>query len=101
MGFFDLGSAQEQQQQLQQQQNFSLKPMIAGSYRSITSQLGQFIDKFLRSVIQRSTQPTALANGADFLRKFDQYTTDGKHRLRPTTLFGTIKILNFHTLVPN
>ncbi len=75
--------------------------MIGGSQRSITSQLAQFLDKLLRPVIQRNAKPTTFVNGADFLRKFNQYITDGKHHLHPTTLFATIKIPNFNTLVPH
>jgi hypothetical protein len=66
----------------------------------MTFRLGQFLDKLLRPIIQDHRKATTFVNGADFIQKFNYYT-EGKHRLRPTTIFATIKILNFNTMVPH
>jgi len=50
--------------------------------------------------MQCHTNSTTFLNGADFIRKLNHYT-EIKHRLRPTTIFATIKIPNFHTMVPH
>jgi hypothetical protein len=41
---------------------------------------------------------TQLMNEGDFIQKLHSYTYQ-QHRLQPTTLFATLKMTNFHTLV--
>jgi len=65
---------------------------------SITSRLDQFLDRFLRPIVEGKLQSTTFANGADFIRKINQYSKE-ERRLRPTTIFTTIEISNFHTMV--
>jgi len=67
---------------------------------SATSRLNHFLDKLLRPVIERQAQWTTFKNGADFIRKLNQYTEE-KHRLRSTTIFTIINIMNFHTMAPH
>ncbi len=71
------------------------------SQGSTTSRLAQFLDKLLRPVFQRQAASTTFANGADFIRKLNQYTEEKHHGLQPTTIFTTIKIPNFNTIVPH
>lgn len=50
--------------------------------------------------MERHVQSTTFANGADFIRKIKQYSNE-ESRLRPTTIFTTIEISNFYTMVPH
>lgn len=69
--------------------------MIA--HRSATSNIAQYLDGLLRPIVQRSIYSTRFANGADFMRKFHQYGYM-ERRLRPHTLFVSMKILHFDTI---
>lgn len=55
------------------------------------------MDDLLRPVIERQTESIAFSNGADFIRKLNQYT-DEEHRLHSRTIFTTINIPNYHTM---
>ena len=74
-----------------------MKPVVA-SQSSMTSRLARFLDKLLRPVIERQAQATTVRNGADFLRKFNEYI-EPKHRFQPGTYFITINISNWSTMV--
>jgi len=67
---------------------------------SATSRLAYFLDKLLRPVLERQAQWTTFMNGADFIRKLNQYTEE-KHRLRSSTIFIIINIMNFNTIAPH
>lgn len=69
--------------------------------RSATSRLGQYLDQLLRPTVHRHMEYTTFLNGADFIRKLNEYTTDKKHRIRPTTIFASISISNFNAIVPH
>jgi hypothetical protein len=68
------------------------------SQHSITSRLDQFLDRLLRPIVEGKLQSTAFANGADFIRKINQYSKE-ERRLRPSTIFTTMEISNFYTMV--
>ncbi len=42
---------------------------------------------------------TRFINECDFMRKLLDYTNNKENHLHPTTLFATIKITNFHTMI--
>ncbi|CAF2260260.1 unnamed protein product [Rotaria magnacalcarata] len=83
-----------------QKNHLSVKPIVV-MQRSATSRLGQFLDQLLRPTVHRHMEYTTFRNGADFIRKLNEYTTDKEHRIRPTTIFASISISNFHAIVPH
>ncbi|CAF4455542.1 unnamed protein product [Rotaria socialis] len=83
-----------------QKNNLSVKPIVV-TQRSATSRLGQFLDQLLRPTAHRHMEYTTFLNGADFIRKLNEYTTDKEHCIRPTTIFASISISNFHAIVPH
>ncbi|CAF1602325.1 unnamed protein product [Rotaria magnacalcarata] len=83
-----------------QKNNLSVKPIVV-MQRSATSRLGQFLDQLLRPTVHRHMEYTTFLNGADFIRKLNEYTTDKEHRIRSTTIFASISISNFHAIVPH
>jgi hypothetical protein len=68
------------------------------SQHSITSRLATFLDRLLRPIVEGKLKSTTFTNGADFIRKINQYSKE-ERRLRPTTIFTTMEISNFYTMV--
>ncbi|CAM4946829.1 unnamed protein product [Rotaria socialis] len=83
----------------QRENNLLLQPVIA-SQKSATSRLASYLEQSLRPMIQAFISSNIFRNGTDFIQKLNQYFEDdnGK-RLRSTTKFVTIKILNFPHMV--
>ncbi len=72
-------------------------PYIA-SQHSATSKIGKYLNRLLRPFVERVTKPKTFHNEFDFIEKLHYYTYM-KDRLRPTTLFCTIRIKNFYSMV--
>lgn len=70
---------------------------IVITHQSVTSKMASYLDSLLRPIVQRSMYSTNFIHGADFMKKLYQYSTI-ERRLRPQTLFVTIKILHFNAL---
>lgn len=67
------------------------------SYQSATWKIGKFLNQLLRAFVDETLQSTAFRDEIDFIKKLSHYAYV-QNRLRPTTLFCTIKISNFYTL---
>ena len=65
--------------------------------QSMTSKLDKYVTRLLRSFVIQRTQTVTLRDEADFIQKLYDYTYT-QHRLKPTTLFCSIKITNYSTL---
>ena len=62
-----------------------------------TWKIGHFINNILQPFVTKILQPTLFRDEVDLIRKLNQYAQK-EHRLRPTTLFCSLKITNFYTL---
>ncbi|CAF1515850.1 unnamed protein product [Rotaria magnacalcarata] len=83
----------------QRENNLLLQPVIT-TRKSATSRLASYLEQSLRPMIQAFISSNIFRNGTDFIRKLNQYfEDDNEKRLRPTTKFVTIKILNFPHMV--
>jgi hypothetical protein len=71
---------------------------MISTHHSATSKLAQYLKQLLRPFISRHMNQIIFANEADFIEKLYLYTNQ-EHHLHPTTLFVTIKITNFHTMM--
>lgn len=67
------------------------------SKQSATWKIGQFINRILRPYADRILQLITFRDEFDFIQKLNHYVSQ-ERRLRPTTLFCSIKITNFSTL---
>ncbi|CAF4567441.1 unnamed protein product [Rotaria sp. Silwood2] len=76
--------------------DITLVPIIT-SKQSATWKIGKYLNQLLRPFADEKLHSTTFYNDADFIRKFNHYANT-EHRLRPTTLFCTIKISNFYTM---
>lgn len=73
-----------------------LVPIVI-AHRSQTSKMALYLDSLLQPIVQRSMYSTNFIDGADFMRKLYQYGYM-ERRLRPQTVFVTMKILHFDAL---
>ncbi|CAF4595695.1 unnamed protein product, partial [Rotaria sp. Silwood2] len=71
--------------------------LIITSKQSATSKIDKYLNKLLRPLADEKLYSTTFCDEADFIRKFNHYANI-EHRLRPTTLFCTIKISNYYTM---
>ncbi|CAF4561267.1 unnamed protein product [Rotaria sp. Silwood2] len=83
---------------ISQKDDLFVQPVVVTQH-SATARLAHFLDQLLRPVVERQLASTTFVNGADFIRKLNDYIEQPQHRLRPTTQFVTIKISNFYTMV--
>ena len=74
----------------------SVIPIIVSKHGP-TWKIGHFINDILQPFVTKILQPTLFRDEVDLIRKLNQYTQK-EHRLRPTTLFCSLKITNFYTL---
>ena len=71
---------------------------MISAHHSVTSKIAHFLYRLLRPCISNIIEATIFMNESDFIQKLNHYChTD--HHLHPTTIFTTIKITNFHTMV--
>ena len=75
----------------------SVKPMISAQYGA-TARLARFVHQLLGPVIDRAMNRTAVRSDAHAIQRLNTWCHD-EHRLHPTTLFATVTITNFHTMV--
>ncbi|CAF4086121.1 unnamed protein product [Rotaria sordida] len=77
--------------------DLSVQPVVIAQYTE-TTRLAHFLDQLLRPVVQRELELITFKNGADFIRKFNNYieVDEKKNRLRPTTNFIVVTISNFY-----
>ena len=73
----------------------SVIPVIVSKHGP-TWNIGHFINDMLQPFVTKILQPTSLRDEVDLIRKLNQYAQK-EHRLRPTTVFYSIKITNFYT----
>lgn len=71
-------------------------PLIT-SRHSATWKIGEFLNELLRPFVDKILQTTTFCDEIDFIQKLNHYVYR-QQRLRPRTLFCTIKITNFYTL---
>ncbi|CAF4090589.1 unnamed protein product [Rotaria sordida] len=76
--------------------DISLVPIIT-SRSSATWEIGKYLNQLLQPFTDKILHSTTFADEIDFIRKLNHYANT-ERRLRPTTLFCTIKITNFYTL---
>ncbi|CAF1285263.1 unnamed protein product [Rotaria sp. Silwood1] len=74
----------------------SLVPIVTSQY-STTWKIAKYLNKLLRPYANGVLRSTSFTDETDFIRKLYRYATI-ERRLRPSTLFCTIKITNFCTL---
>ncbi|CAF4263230.1 unnamed protein product, partial [Rotaria sordida] len=73
-----------------------LLPFII-SQHSVTSKIGKYLNRLLRPFADNIMKSTTFRHEADLIKKLNHYASM-EHRLNSTTLFCTIKILNFNVL---
>ncbi|CAF3104674.1 unnamed protein product [Rotaria sp. Silwood2] len=76
--------------------DITLVPMITSQY-SATWKLAKYLNRLIRPFADEVLCSTSFTDETDFIRKFNHYVNT-ERRLRPTTLFCSIKITNFYTL---
>ncbi|CAF1279138.1 unnamed protein product [Rotaria sordida] len=76
--------------------DISLVPIITSRF-SATWKIGKYLNQLLQPFTDKILHSTTFVDEIDFIRKLNHYVNT-EHRLRPTTLFCTIKITNFYTL---
>ncbi|CAF3995631.1 unnamed protein product [Rotaria sordida] len=81
---------------ISKENDISLVPIIT-SRSSATWKIGKYLNQLLQPFADKNLHSTTFADGTDFIRKLNHYANT-ERRLRPTTLFCTIKITNFYTL---
>ncbi|CAF4309896.1 unnamed protein product [Rotaria sp. Silwood2] len=74
----------------------SLLPIVTSQY-SATWKIAKYLNKLLRPYVDGVLRSTAFTDETDFIRKLYRYAAI-ERRLRPSTIFCTIKITNFCTL---
>ncbi|CAM2711106.1 unnamed protein product [Rotaria socialis] len=74
----------------------SLVPYIT-SQHSATWRIGKYLNELLRPFVDKNLSTTTFRDEPDFMRKLNDYVYVERH-LRATTLFCTIKIINYYTL---
>ncbi|CAF5080391.1 unnamed protein product [Rotaria sp. Silwood1] len=74
----------------------SLVPIVTSQY-STTWKMAKYLNKLLRPYADGVLRSTSFTDETDFIRKLYRYAII-ERRLRPSTLFCTIKITNFCTL---
>ncbi|CAF2819302.1 unnamed protein product [Rotaria sp. Silwood2] len=74
----------------------SLVPIVTGQY-SATWKIAKYLNQLLRPFADGILRSTTFAEETDFIQQLNRYATT-ERRLRPTTLFCSIKITNFYTL---
>ncbi|CAF1319698.1 unnamed protein product [Rotaria sordida] len=70
---------------------------VITSRSSTTWKIGKYLNQLLQPFTDKILHSTTFADETDFIRKLNHYANT-ERRLRPTTLFCTIKITNFYTL---
>ncbi|CAF4958577.1 unnamed protein product [Rotaria sp. Silwood1] len=81
---------------LSNEKGMSLVPMVTSEY-SATWKIAKYLNQLLRPFADGVLRSTTFVNETDFIRQLNRYGTT-ERRLRPTTLFCSIKITNFYTL---
>ncbi|CAF1295590.1 unnamed protein product [Rotaria sp. Silwood1] len=81
---------------LSNEKGMSLVPMVTSEY-SATWKIAKYLNQLLRPFADGVLRSTTFVNETDFIRQLNRYATT-ERRLRPTTLFCSIKITNFYTL---
>ncbi|CAF2924731.1 unnamed protein product [Rotaria sp. Silwood2] len=76
----------------------SVQPIVVTQH-SATVRLAHFLDQLLRPIIQRQLESLTFENGADFIRKLNNYIEQPGYHLRSTTNFVTITISIFYSIV--
>ncbi|CAF2806208.1 unnamed protein product [Rotaria sp. Silwood2] len=74
----------------------SLVPTVTSQY-SATWKIAKYLNKLLRPYADGVLRSTSFTDETDFIRKLYRFA-NVEHRLRPSTLFCTIKITNFFAL---
>ncbi|CAF4438602.1 unnamed protein product [Rotaria socialis] len=74
----------------------SLVPYIT-SQHSATWRIGKYLNELLRPFVDKNLSTTTFRDEPDFMRKLNDYVYVERH-LRATTLFCSIKIINYYTL---
>ncbi|CAF3235064.1 unnamed protein product [Rotaria socialis] len=74
----------------------SLVPYITSKH-SATWRIGKYLNELLRPFVDKNLSTTTFRDEPDFMRKLNDYVYVERH-LRATTLFCTIKIINYYTL---
>jgi hypothetical protein len=78
--------------------SLQVKPMFS-TQDSVTSKLARYLQQLLRPLLFKNMMRTIFVNEMDFIQKLNSHTTTAKeYHLKPTTLFATIKIMNFDTM---
>jgi hypothetical protein len=72
--------------------------MIVSTSGCLTYRLGNYLYRLIRPLFVAASQRTYFVNGNDFFDRFHRYCSI-ERSLRPTTLFGTITIVNADRLV--
>jgi hypothetical protein len=72
-------------------------PMIS-SQRSATSKIANYLNELLGPFVNGKTRSTTFSNETDFSRKLNHYANT-EHRLSSSTMFITITISNFYSMV--
>jgi len=71
---------------------------MISAHHSVTSKIARYLQQLIRPLIFRHINSRTFVNEADFIEKLNSYTNK-EHHLHSTTLFATIKITNYHTMV--
>ncbi|CAF2113717.1 unnamed protein product, partial [Rotaria magnacalcarata] len=74
----------------------SLVPYITSKH-SPTWRIGKYLNELLRPFVDKNLSTTTFRDEPDFMRKLNDYVYVERH-LRATTLFCSIKIINYYTL---
>ncbi|CAF3677425.1 unnamed protein product [Rotaria sp. Silwood1] len=81
---------------ISKESGISLVPIIT-SHQSATWKIAKYLNQLLQPFVDKILHSTTFADETDFIRKFYHYANT-ERRLRPTTLFCSIKITNFYAL---
>lgn len=71
-------------------------PFISAQ-QSATSKIGNFLYRLLQPHVEKTLKSTTFRDEIDFIERLNTYTYI-EHRLRPTTVFGTMTITNYYAL---
>ncbi|CAF2104345.1 unnamed protein product [Rotaria magnacalcarata] len=74
----------------------SLVPHVS-SHSTATYKIGKYLNELMRPFVGKTLQSTTFRDEVDFMQKLNHYVHT-ERRLRPTTLFCTIKISNYYTM---
>ena len=71
-------------------------PFIAAQC-SATWKIGKYLNQLMRPYVEKTLTETSFRDESDFIEKLNHYVYK-QNRLRPTTVFCSMKITNFYTL---